>query len=612
MPSSPNIVDNQPASLRLTAEQEAIIRSAGNIRINAVAGSGKTTTIVHYAATRPAGSRILYLAYNRSVKTEAVKRFAAQGLHNVRVETAHSLAFRPVVVANGYKVRQQDYKIYEIAELLGLQSSGEKHGEYILANHIHKFTHYFCNSGAQKVQDLNYLNIVQDEKSKAFVRHFYAQIEHGTRLLLGKMYRGEIDITHDFYLKRYQLMNPVLPYDYILFDEGQDASPAMLDIFLQQKGTKVIVGDTHQQIYAWRHAVNSLESAGFQSYDLSASFRFHQDIAALAKKVLSWKEYLQETPPVVITGKGNPSKGKTKATLARTNLGLLVRAITFITEHPDTKHLYFEGNINSYTYADDGASLYDVLSLYNGNTGSIRDQLIRSMKSMEELEDYIEKTEDVQLSMMVELVEEYGNEIPALIRSLKGKHVSDEEKEKAEMIFSTVHRAKGMEYDAVQLVEDFVTEARLQKLKGESELTKEPLNLVKWNEEINLLYVAVTRTKGVLRMPEALLPKDFPSSPHIQIIPTKKQEAQREPLVAKKSFSSPRSGTGKGRGAARSYTEERLAHKNAYSPWSAEKDAELIELYVGGTDLSTLAHYFGCNKGVVFSRLKKLGYWEDN
>ncbi|MDQ3276962.1 MAG: AAA family ATPase [Bacteroidota bacterium] len=610
MPSSPKPVDNQRASLRLTAEQEAIIRSTGNIRINAVAGSGKTTTIVHYAATRPAGSRILYLAYNRSVKTEAVKRFAAHGLHSVKVETAHSLAFKPVVIANGYKVRQQEYKIYEIAELLGLQGSGEKHGEYILANHIHKFTHYFCNSRAVKVQDLNYLDIVQDEKAKTFVRNFYAQIEHGTRLLLGKMYKGEIEITHDFYLKRYQLMNPVLPYDYILFDEGQDASPAMLHIFLQQKGTKVIVGDTHQQIYAWRHAVNSLESAGFTSFALSTSFRFHQDIADLAKKILSWKEHLQETSPVTIIGKGTPPKPKTKATLARTNLGLLVRAITFITDHPSTKHLYFEGNINSYTYADDGASLYDVLSLHNGNTGSIRDQLIRSMKSMEDLEDYIEKTEDVQLGMMVELVEEYGNEIPSLIRSLKSKHVSDEEKDKAEMIFSTVHRAKGMEYDAVQVVEDFITEARLQKLKAETELTKEPLNLVKWNEEINLLYVAVTRTKGVLRIPETLLPKDFPVSPHINVIKTKEQEGKKAPVVSKKPYTSSQK-AGNSTSSTKSYTERRLAHKNAYAPWSADTDAELIELYVGGADLASLADYFDRNKGAIFSRLKKLGYWED-
>ncbi|RYF82559.1 MAG: hypothetical protein EON98_11190, partial [Chitinophagaceae bacterium] len=67
-------------SVKLTDEQEAILRSGGNCKINAVAGSGKTTTIIQYAATRPKGARILYLAFNKTVRQEAKKRFAAQGL----------------------------------------------------------------------------------------------------------------------------------------------------------------------------------------------------------------------------------------------------------------------------------------------------------------------------------------------------------------------------------------------------------------------------------------------------------------------------------------------------------------------------------------------------
>lgn len=593
------------------------MESTGNIKINAVAGSGKTTTVIQYAATRPTSSKILYLAYNRSVKTEAARRFAEQGLHNVRVETAHSLAFRPVVVAHGYKVRQQEYKTHEIADILGLKSTAEKHGEYILANHVQKFVAYFCNSDARKVQDLNYLDTVSDEKAKTFVRNFYSQIEHGARVLLGKMYNGEIEISHDFYLKRYQLSNPVLPYDYILFDEGQDASPAMLDVFLKQACTKVIVGDTHQQIYAWRHAVNSLEKAGFKSYDLSASFRFGQHIADLSVAVLDWKKHLKETSAVVVNGHGQPSPAKTKATLARSNLGLLVRAITYITDHPEVGKLYFEGNINSYTYADEGASLYDVLNLYNQKRDGIRDRLIQSMNDLAELEDYIEKTEDVQLGMMVEIVKEYGNELPSLIKELKKKHVGDAEKESAEMVFSTVHRAKGMEYDAVQLVEDFITETRLQKLKAEAEITKEPLNLTKWNEEINLLYVAITRTKCVLRIPETLLPKDFPASPHIHIVKTKKEKEQPESGSKSKPYSkgqksSRKVNNKKAEDAASDYLQTRLAQKNNHMPWIPELDAELKALHQNGESLSVLAEHFGRNKGVILSRLKKLGAadWE--
>jgi F-box protein, helicase, 18 len=260
--------------MHLTQEQIDIVQSTGNIKINAVAGSGKTTTIIEYAKARPASSRILYLAFNKSVKLEAVKKFAESGLNNVHVETAHSLAFKYIVMRSNYTVRPQEYKTQDIVDLLHIQVRGEKHASYIVANHINKLVAYFCNSNKNKVQDLNYLSLITEVKAKAFVTKHYAEIVQQARVLLGKMDKGEIEITHDFYLKKFQLLNPDLPYDYILFDEGQDASPAMLHTFLNQAATKVIVGDTHQQIYGWRYAVNSLAQADFKSFNLSSSFRF--------------------------------------------------------------------------------------------------------------------------------------------------------------------------------------------------------------------------------------------------------------------------------------------------------------------------------------------------
>ena len=521
--------------MELTSEQKAIINSTGDIKINAVAGSGKTTTVIEYAASRPATSKILYLAFNKSVKLEALRKFSGRNLNNVKVETAHSLAFRHIVPKHAYKVKAQGYKTNEIAELLNLQGNGEKHTEFVIANHVNKFITYFCNSEKQKVSELNYLETISDKKTKAFVQSFYKYILTQVRLLLGKMDRGEIEITHDFYLKKFQLSNPELAYDFILFDEGQDASAAMLDIFLKQKATKIIVGDKHQQIYGWRFAVNSLEKVNFTTYNLSTSFRFSQDIADLAKKVLSFKEHIDIYEPTTIKGAGTHDANKTKAILARTNLGLLLSAIGFITENRKVNKIYFEGNIHSYTYADEGASLYDVLNLYNQNHFLIKDKLIHSMKDIDELEEFIEKTEDGQLGMMVEIVKEYGNEIPGIIKSLKEKHVGNEEKLKAEIIFSTVHRSKGMEYDCVELVNDFITEEKLVKVKdnNKKDNNKEATNdLAKLNEEINLFYVAVTRARNILRIPENLIPAGFPVSPHIYKIKVVEKEERKQELSA--------------------------------------------------------------------------------
>jgi len=584
--------------MELTPEQIDIINSTGNIKINAVAGSGKTTTVIEYAKARPTTSKILYLAFNKSVKLEAAKKFADKGLNNVKVETAHSLAYRHIVFQNSYKVRGQGYKTNEIAELLNLKGNEEKHTEYVIANHINKFIAYFCNSDKEKVQDLNYLDTVTDPKAKIFVSSFYNYIVSQSRILLSKMDKGEIEITHDFYLKKFQLSNPRLHYDYMLFDEGQDASPAMLDVFFKQKATKVIVGDTHQQIYGWRFAVNSLKKAEFKTYHLSTSFRFSQDIANLAMEVLKYKKHINEHQTIPITGKGNSKEIKTKAVLARTNLGLLLKAIEYVTEKKKIKHIYFEGNINSYTYADEGASLYDVLNLYNNKKHLIKDKLIKAMKDLDELEDYIEKTEDVQLAMMVEIVREYGNKIPDIIKAIKEKHVDNDEKEKAEMIFSTVHRCKGMEYDAIQLVNDFISEEKLEKLKEDKKAEK--INSTKLNEEINLLYVAVTRTKNSIHIPENLMPIDFPKSTQIHIMKVVSKEEKQQAKTAEKNKQE--SKTDK----AYSVNEVRTKHNDAYKPWTSELDTELTTMFCEGVNAKDMAKHFGRTRGAITSRIKKL------
>ncbi|HHW80884.1 MAG TPA: UvrD-helicase domain-containing protein, partial [Bacteroidales bacterium] len=242
--------------MKLTKEQHAIINSTGNIKVNAVAGSGKTTTIIEYAKARPRSSQILYLVFNRSVKEEAITKFSNHGMSNVTVETAHSLAYRHIYLGSHYRLKHNGYKAHEIIELLHIENNKEKYTEFIIANHILKMLAFFCNSDKNRLQEIDYLSTITDRKARAFVNSLYPYIEQKANILMSKMDKGEIEITHDFYLKKFQLSNPTLSYDYILFDEGQDASMVMLDVFLKQKATKVIVGDTHQQIYSWRYAVN--------------------------------------------------------------------------------------------------------------------------------------------------------------------------------------------------------------------------------------------------------------------------------------------------------------------------------------------------------------------
>jgi Superfamily I DNA and RNA helicases len=538
--------------MKLTDEQYAILGTNDNIVINAVAGSGKTTTLIEYAHTRLSKKRILYLAFNKSVKMEAAQKFSAAGLQNVTVETAHSLAFDHIVKGSNYTITP-GYKTYEWVDMLQIDT-GERHSDYMIASHVGRFISYFCNSTAARVQELRYLDVVSDPRAKQFAENFYNVIEHYTRLALAKMDKAAIAITHDFYLKKFQLSRPVLPYDYILFDEGQDASGAMLDVFLQQPATRIIVGDVHQQIYGWRFAINSLLKTDFPFYNLSKSFRFNQDIAATANKILDWKRHLQQPPAIEVQGVGRgKGKIKTRATLARTNLSLLTSAITQWQDKNIDK-VYFEGRMSSYMFADSGASLYDVLNLYNGKPEMVRDKLIAGMKNMDELEDYIEKTEENGLNAIVDVVKEYGNDLPKYIARLKENEV--ETKEEADMIFSTVHRCKGMEYDEVTLLNDFITEEKLKRYIGEKQ---DEDRLI---EEINILYVAVTRAKIELNMPA---PK-----------PVRR--------IDKKT------GTG---------------NKGKY--WSANDDQELTDLFHAGLNTRQIAAQLERSPGGVQMRLQKLG-----
>jgi F-box protein 18 (helicase) len=583
--------------MQLTQEQKSILSINGNVKINAVAGSGKTTTIIEYAKQLPKDAKVIYIAFNKTVKDEAALKFASLGLQNIRVETAHSLAYKNIVVGSGFTLKANGYKTQELPSILEMQGNAEKHYEFIIANHILKLVSLFCNSSKQKVEEVDYLATIDNEKTLQFVKSCLPFIVLQTRRFLAKMNNKQIEITHDFYLKKFQLAQPILPYQYILFDEAQDASAAMLDVVLKQQATKIIVGDTHQQIYSWRYAINSLEQVAFATLHLTNSFRFNDNIASLANDILNYKKTFFENQVVEnVIGVGKSQSLQSKATIARTNIGLLVEAISYVTNNKKVATIYFEGNINSYTYADDGTSLYDVLFLYNNQHSKINDPLIKSMKQFKDLEEFIDKTSDMQLGMLVEIVKEYENEIFDILKLLKEKHVSFEQKNTAKMIFTTVHRCKGLEYDEVYLAEDFITKDKLEK---QVENGIEPLKLIKLNEEVNLLYVAITRAKTKLYIPYSIVPPNFVLKGNVIGIKQKTTEADKEKSQSKVK-------SNKGKAYNNTFNGDVVRFEKSYQPWSDELDDELTILYCKNMEIEKIANKMGRSKGSIWARIKRL------
>jgi superfamily I DNA/RNA helicase len=473
--------------MKFTAEQQAILATDEDLTIEAAAGAGKTTTLLEYAASRPPESLILYLAFNRITKEEAQRRVARKNLHNVWVETAHALAYRlmkkqfvqPLVAA---------LPLWQLKAALETKNPASVY-------HAQQWATAFCHSSEEKVAQVPYLEGLREKESIDFVRRHEAQILRQARLILAFQEQGKLPITHDFYLKKYQLSNPTLNFNYILFDEGQDASPVMLDIFFKQKAKKILVGDSNQQIYSWRNAVNALLNSPFERKYLTESFRFNSKVAQKAKEVISWKKIVNPTFEAKNFQDSSESVCSTQpeAWIARTNLELLERAISEIFHKKSVNRYHFEGDLASYTYIESGASILDLLQLRQNNLRAIRDPIIRQMRSFEELSHYANCTDEKQLKFLLEIVRKYGNELPFLLKKLQENHLKAEEKKWAEMVFSTAHRAKGNEYKKVHLAPDFINKEQILALKKENKLDLKTLKKIE--EEINILYVAVTRAQ---------------------------------------------------------------------------------------------------------------------
>jgi superfamily I DNA/RNA helicase len=69
---------------------------------------------------------------------------------------------------------------------------------------------------------------------------------------------GIMETSGDHYLKVWSLDCPQLAWDVILFDEAQDADPAIAHVVENQSRQVIMVGDASQAIYGWRGAVDAL------------------------------------------------------------------------------------------------------------------------------------------------------------------------------------------------------------------------------------------------------------------------------------------------------------------------------------------------------------------
>ena len=133
--------------------------------------------------------------------------------------------------------------------------------------------------------------------------------------------------------------------------------------------------------------------------------------------------------------------------------------------------------------------------MYQNNKKEVVEPSIKIFDSWEELTDMSEF--DRELLMVTKLVNTFKSKLPKALNDLR-KFASYDEKN-SNLVFSTMHKAKGLEWDQVRISDDAeqIIDAYSSFKKGELHY----LNLI---EEFNLLYVAITRTKLNLSLSENL------------------------------------------------------------------------------------------------------------
>ena len=476
---NPLLLKKGSGDYQLTAEQKQCVEMAlhgKDLKIKAFAGSGKTSTLV--AIAKELQGRGLYLAYNKAIQADAVKKFPV----SVDCKTAHSIAYR----ANVYQIkdRVRTLSIFDMTRYMDIKRI-YCYEENDIAFFTLKLLRVFVNSDRKKIDGQFRNSRIFEEVEGHDVEETNAIINYVINKAAEYWERctergSTIPIEHDFYLKMYQLANPDLSstYDYILFDECQDANPVLLDILLKQRCQKIYVGDEHQQIYSWRGSINSFAKLGGEVCYLSRSFRFGNEISRLSNIIITAKNESQ-----LLCGSANiESRLVNKLTtpftvLCRTNARIIEKILTF-----RKQKLHVVGGVNEIlNIAKSG------YALFTGNKDRVSHSKLKYFKSWDAMLRFNHKYQDPDITFLAKLIKEHKRSFKNIIKQIEDAcYVEDSI---AEVTLSTIHKSKGREWDNVILEDDFIIFT--------NEVPLEAI-LVYDIEELNLIYVGVTRTKANL------------------------------------------------------------------------------------------------------------------
>lgn len=271
---------------------DTITNDTVNIVCEAVAGSGKSSTIITATNLIPKNKTQLFLAFNKSI-VEELKLKMGNNNPNLDIRTLHSLGMSALLKVYKFTVNESKYRTYvndmvkygSIRPTIDLDESELQSYKGNILKLVDLFRVNLCKS----LQDIS------DVADKYELTLLDNECEVTMQVVnWGKNNISQIDFTDMVYLpiiKNIQMNQ----FDFVFIDECQDLNACQRELFLKvikpNVGRFIAVGDSRQAIYGFSGAdvesfriLQSLPNT--VTLPLSICYRCGSNIIELAKSIV--------------------------------------------------------------------------------------------------------------------------------------------------------------------------------------------------------------------------------------------------------------------------------------------------------------------------------------
>lgn len=475
-----------------TSQQEAFWSALesgdGHLMLEARAGTGKSTSIAEGMHRMPGRPDMVYCAFNKHIAGE----FAAKAPSFVRSATMHSLGFRMIRDALG-DVATEEWKSETLAEKYFPEKWDDRQNRTAVARLVSLCKNMLDDGeDADRLAELAAVHDVNLGKRKEEIFAVTGEVLRESR-----EHTHTIDFDDMIWLPVVLGLDCARPADVLFVDECQDTNrcQAALMSRLCPEGRMVGVGDDRQAIYGFRGAdseamaniARRLDATdrGLGRFPLTVTWRCPSSHVRLANAIVP---DLEAAPSAI---EGEILESDESDAIAALRPGDMVLCRHNAPLVGACYRLLKQGRRAVVRGRDIGKGLLALVARLRagdvpGLIGKLDDYRVREVRALNELRN--------PGPALVAL----GDRVDCLLAMCEGTRTVDEVKarierlfsdldERGAVVFSSIHRAKGLERDAITILRP--------------DLLSSP-----FGQEGNLAYVAATRSRRRLTFAGAIPP----------------------------------------------------------------------------------------------------------